>query len=93
MDAVKEYGVTEKTWQCPTLARAIGSDLQDSASDVPKIHYTPAKFDESPLTPRKWAGMPWLMELSDIHHGGAIMIRTDGAVQSVDDAVLDANGG
>ena len=87
-DALKEYGTTEKDWRCPTLTRQLGLNLGDPNSDIPRMHYTPTNFDDNPLTPRKYPSMPWLIEIADIHHGGTLMIRADGAVQPVTDALL-----
>ena len=91
-DALKEYGVTQKDWQCPTLSRQLGINSGADTSDAPKMHYMPANFDDNPMTPRRWPGMPWLVEIADIHHGGALMIRADGAVQT-DLSILQAGGG
>ena len=90
-DALKEYGVTAKDWQCPTLSRQLGLNIVGSdTSDVPKMHYTPTNFDDNPLTPRKWPSMPWLVEISDIHQGGALLIRADGAIRTDTQALQEA---
>ena len=88
-DALTDYGITQKDWQCPTLTRQLG--LTSGTSDAIKIHYTPTNFDDNPLTPRKWPGMPWLVEVADVHHGGCLMIRTDGAVLTVDAALRESS--
>lgn len=93
MDALKDYGVTESTWQCPTMLRLLGNEVNDPTAGAPIIHYTPTQFDDGPLTPRKWPGMPWLIEISDLHHGGNLMIRADGAVQSFNQAMMEAQAG
>jgi len=92
-DALADYGAPQGVWLCPTLLRRMGSEFTAPASDVPKMHYTPTPFDDNPATPRKWAGMPWLIEISDVHHGGSLIIRADGSIQSVDEAWAAANSG
>jgi len=92
LDALKDYGVLAKDWQCPTLTRLLGlNNAKVDTSEAPKMHYTPTHFDDSPLTPRKWPSMPWLIEISDIHHGGALLIRADGAVQTEREALKSAS--
>ncbi|MEI6561965.1 MAG: type II secretion system protein [Verrucomicrobiota bacterium] len=87
-DALKDYGIGVKDWQCPTLTRLLGLNNPNAdTSEAPKMHYTPTHFDDNPLTPRKWAAMPWLVENGDIHHGGALIIRADGAVRTDMEAV------
>ncbi len=88
-DALKDYGGDPNIWLCPTLVRQLGADFATNA-DAPKMHYTPTQFDDNPMTPRKWAGQPWLIEIGDMHHCGNLMIRTDGAVQSLSDALQNA---
>ena len=91
-DALKDYGVAAKDWQCPTLTRLLGLGTPSAdTAEAPKIHYTPTHFDDNPLTPRRYASMPWLVEIEDIHHGGALLIRADGAVQTETEA-LNASG-
>ena len=95
LDVLKEYGADEATWRCPTLARQLGASLTSGTSEAPRLHYTPTQFDDNPLTPRKWAGQPWLIEIGDMHHCGNLFIRADGAVQTMNDALgkMMAGGG
>lgn len=90
VDTLKDYGAPESVWKCPSLTRHLGDN---AAPDEHKIHYTPTQFDDSPLTPRKWASQPWLIEISDAHGGSNLLIRADGAVQTVKEAVRDSQGG
>lgn len=86
LDALKDYGGTEDVWRCPSTVRLFANDANNPNAEVPRLHYTPTQFDELPLTPRKWGSMPWLIEISDAHHGGNLLIRTDGSVLSVTEA-------
>ena len=80
LDTLKDYGIQEKDWQCPTLSRIIATSAADTTTEAPKLHYQPSIFDANPMTPRKWLGMPWLIEIGDMHHCGNLMISTDGCV-------------
>ena len=86
LDALRDYGVTEKDWKCPTMTRLLGTDSSAADSDGFQLHYDAADFDGSPTTPRKWPGQPWVWEKADVHHGGTLMIRADGAVQTLQSA-------
>ncbi|MDD5349973.1 MAG: prepilin-type N-terminal cleavage/methylation domain-containing protein [Chthoniobacteraceae bacterium] len=86
LDTLKDYGGDPKVWLCPTLLGQLGADFATN-SDAPKLHYTPTQFDENPMSPRKWPGQPWLIEIGDMHHCGNLMIRTDGRVQSFNEAL------
>ena len=90
-DALKDYGAQENVWQCPTTVRRLGSDMDVSSSNIPKMHYTPTTFDDNPMSPRLWATMPWLIERGDAHHGGNLAIFPDGSVQSIIVGVQDVS--
>ncbi len=87
INALNDYGAPENVWKCPSIAQRME---KDTTPDAQKIHYTPTQFDENPLTPRKWASMPWLIEISDVHGGGNLLIRTDGSVRTIQEAMKDA---
>jgi prepilin-type N-terminal cleavage/methylation domain-containing protein len=86
-DALKDYGASPNVWLCPTTTRNLGGVANMAANGSPQMHYTPSSFDDNPLSPRKWASMPWLIEVSDPHHCGNLMIRTDGCVESMQEAL------
>lgn len=86
LDALKDYGGDPNIWLCPTLLRQVGVN-SSSNSDAPKIHYTPTSFDENPMSPHRWPSQPWLIEIGDMHHCGNLMIRSDGRVQSLREAL------
>lgn len=91
LDSVRDYGGTNAVWQCPTLVRRLSLNGKNDAPDAPKLHYTVTQFDDSPLSPRLWAAMPWLIEIGDQHLCGTLMIRTDGCILSVNQML--ATGG
>ena len=95
LTTLQDYGVTARDWKCPTLTRLLALNADSGTvvdPNAPQMHYTVASFDDNPLTPRKWPGQPWLWEIANIHHGGTLMIRADGAVQIFEGTVPDASG-
>jgi len=80
MAELAEYGMTERSWICPTLrrtARVTGVDPVEGS----KIHYLPTLFDESPGTPRRWPNMPWALEIGNNHGRGLLVLFFDGSIQ------------
>ncbi len=87
LNTLKDYGADENVWRCPTRRRSL---VQSADPDVSKLDYTPTSFDDDPMTPRRWPGMPWLIDQGG-HHGVNLMVRADGAVQSVQDALRESS--
>ncbi len=90
-NALQPYGIVEKNWQCPTIARDM-TDLDIEGQEPPLIHYTPTHFDEHPLTPFKWPNQPWLTEIGDAHGRGPMTILTSGAVRPFNEIYVEAGG-
>jgi prepilin-type N-terminal cleavage/methylation domain-containing protein len=72
-------GLTLKDWRCPSYARALKHST-NSQQQPYLISYLPTLFDPRPLTPKKWARMPWFTEVTGFHGGGNLSIRSDGSV-------------
>ena len=72
-------GLSQKSWQCPTITRLTKTTNQSSQS-MTTISYLPTLFDSRPTTPLKQAKMPWFTEICNVHGQGNLIIRTDGAV-------------
>lgn len=87
-ETLLDYGATPKVWICPTLKRRFAS--QPKGEVYPKIHYIPAQFDEKPFTPRKWAAMPWAIEVGNMHGAGSLLIRSDGGVKEMNRILEEA---
>ncbi len=81
------YGATPEVWTCPTLRRELSKTEFSNESERPAIHYAPTQFDDLALTPYKWETQPWLMEISDAHGGGNLILFPDGSVQGMQDAM------
>lgn len=77
LQALAPYGMTEEVWKCPGITR-LGKIQAGGTS--PRVHYSPTLFDARPGTPRKWANMPWVVEIGNAHGRGPLLIRQDGSV-------------
>jgi len=76
------YGLTEKSWQCPTIRRLVSSKSPDGR---PRLHYSPTMFDANPQTPYKWAKQPWFVEIGNMHGRGAYICFPDGSIKTIND--------
>lgn len=79
------YGITESTWQCPTI-RGL---LREGREKGPLIHYTPAIFDPTPGIARRWTTQPWLVEIANAHGQGALVCFPDGSVKSFNQIIRE----
>ena len=64
--ALEPFGITRKTWICPTMQNFMGSP-GPSASRWPKPRY-------------QWPQAPWFAEVGDVHGNGNLIIFTDGSI-------------
>ncbi|MBE2180404.1 MAG: hypothetical protein IAE97_08025 [Chthoniobacterales bacterium] len=88
LEALKNYGIDPKTWQCPTINSQLASQGSTSA-DRPRIHYTPTLFDDTPGIANKWATHPWLIERSDVHGQGPLICFPDGSIKPFDKVLAE----
>jgi len=82
LEELKNYGGTPEVWQCPTIKRMVISKSPDGR---PKLSYTPTPFDALAFTPYKWSTQPWLVEIGNIHGGGALICFPDGSIKTMND--------
>ena len=80
--ALAEYDVTEKHWLCPTDARERKASEKDEDRDDYEGSYLPTHFGPGKDTPRTWSTQPWVIERSDFHGEGNLMIMPDGKVEA-----------
>jgi len=76
----KDLGLSEKTWQCPTIRRMFAREPE---KDRPLIHYMPTPFSAEPNkanTPG-WEQMPWFIEIGNAHGQGNLLVRQNGTVE------------
>lgn len=81
LEVLEPYGVTEKTWQCPSFNAALaakGMPLEDR----PKVHYVPTVFPAEPGIADRWSTQPWLIERANAHKHGPHVCFPDGSVKS-----------
>jgi prepilin-type N-terminal cleavage/methylation domain-containing protein len=81
LQALKNYGIKDKTWQCP----AFNSELNAKgvpADDRPRVHYIPTMFPDTPGIATRWATQPWLIERTSVHKNGPHICFPDGSVKS-----------
>jgi len=78
IDTLLPYGAEERIWLCPVLK---AKRVEDSTGYVLRMHYIPADFDASPMSPRRWPNMPWLVERGNNHGKGSLALFPDGATR------------
>lgn len=83
--AFAPYGVSEKTWRCPTVERMIRSHGRPEALKQPRIDYTPTNFDTRPESPRQWPKHPWFIERGSLHASGPNILFADGSLATFDE--------
>lgn len=87
--ALEPFGITRKTWICPTMQSDMGSP-DYSTSDTARIDYFTTPFDDKPGTSHKWARQPWFIERGDVHGNGNLMIFADGSISDLKTVVNSA---
>lgn len=74
------YGISESTWQCPTIRHAL---REDSMTGEFGMHYVPTQFDATPGIANRWSTQPWLIEAANAHGKGPLICFPDGSVKSM----------
>jgi type II secretory pathway pseudopilin PulG len=77
IDTLAPYGVTERTWQCPTIR---GLMKEEGLTEF-GLHYAPTQFDATPNIANRWTTQPWLIEVADAHGQGPLICFPDGSVK------------
>jgi len=78
--ALKPFGISEKTWICPTVQNLLGNP---DISQNPRVDYVATPFDDKPTTPHEWPRQPWFAEVGDVHRHGNLIIFTDGSISDL----------
>lgn len=84
--ALKEFGVSEKTWICPTVQNLLGNP-DFSKPENARVDYVATPFDDKPTTPHEWPTQPWFAEVGNVHRHGNLIIFTDGSISDLDTIV------
>lgn len=66
-DALKDYGITKRTWMCPGDQRVL--EYLES-EDHYESTYGVTEFDDQPNRAYQWVSQPWLVESGDFHGKG-----------------------
>jgi len=80
LNTLEPYGITESTWQCPTITRALREEGQTGDFG---LHYVPTQFDSTPNIANRWTTQPWLIEAANAHGKGPLICFPDGTVKSM----------
>jgi len=87
--ALKPFGISEKTWICPTVQNLLGNpDLTQNA----RVDYVATPFDDKPTTPHAWPRQPWFAEVGNVHRHGNLIVFTDGSISDLNTVVTNASG-
>jgi len=80
------YGVTARTWRCPTIESLLAGDIGENQPQIGALHYLPTMFDAEPLTAKRLStpplNQPWLIEAVDAHGLGPLIGFGDGSIKS-----------
>lgn len=79
------YKVSEESWHCPTVQKAMTQAAQPKQPSLKRIDYYPTPFDDKEITPHRWSTQPWFIERGAVHGRGNLIIFTDGSIKSLDD--------
>lgn len=80
--ALKPFGVSEKTWICPTIQNLLGNPDYLKPENA-RVDYIPMAFDDKQFTSHQWAKQPWFAESGDMHGHGNLIIFTDGSISDI----------
>ena len=80
-EVLKEYDIGEERWLCPTDRRERRADQKPEDRDRYESSYGITNFDNGQNTPLQWP-QPWVIEQSNFHGDGALMLMPDGSIQA-----------
>jgi prepilin-type N-terminal cleavage/methylation domain-containing protein len=85
IEALDPFGLPRAAWVCPSIQIQKGNpDL--TKPENTRIDYVATSFDKKNITPYRWPNMPWFVERGDMHGDGNLLILTNGAVVSLNEA-------
>lgn len=87
ISALAPYGISEKTWRCPSVEKQIQLQGKREALDKKRIDYVPTSFDKNPDSPTQWPKHPWFIERGALHGAGPNLLFADGSVSNVSELV------
>lgn len=87
MDQLAPYGISQKTWICPTAKKLIANQQSSGGA---KSSYAVSLFDKGPAAPFRWPTQPWLVEGVGVHPNGPHVCFPDGSIHSLN-SLLNRN--
>lgn len=87
--ALAPYGISDKTWRCPSIEAKISSSSGPSGLQAKRLDYVPTSFDSSPGSAYQWPGHPWFIERGPTHGSGPNLLLTNGRVVSMQQLVKE----
>lgn len=91
IEALSPFGITAKTWVCPTVQNRLGNP-NFATADSMRIDYVATPFDDKPMTPHQWPRQPWFIEVGDVHGHGNLIIFTDGSMSDLRTVINNRSG-
>ena len=83
------FGVTRKTWICPTIQNSLGNPDYFTAENA-RIDYFATNFDDKPGSSHQWPRQPWFIETGDVHGNGNLILFTDSSISDLNTVVQSA---
>lgn len=87
--ALSPYGITEKTWRCPTIEGKIGVNGTPEALKRKRLDYVPTQFDKEPGAALQWSTHPWFIERTPNHGLGPNLLQASGRVVSMEELLKE----
>ena len=87
--ALAPYGITEKTWRCPTIESKITVHGKPAALKMKRLDYVPTQFGPQPYSAYQWHNHPWFIERSPNHGLGPKLLLTGGRVVSMEELLRE----
>jgi type II secretory pathway pseudopilin PulG len=83
--ALKGYGISGKSWICPSIQRALKNPNYNDPSHA-RVDYFPTPFDARSYSPYRWSTHPWFMERGNMHGDGQLIIFANSELKSAQEA-------
>jgi prepilin-type N-terminal cleavage/methylation domain-containing protein len=89
IEALAPYGVTDKTWRCPTIEAKMRANGAPGAVNAKRLDYSPTQFDKEPGSALQWPSHPWFIERTPSHGLGPRLLQANGRVVSMEDLLQE----
>jgi type II secretory pathway pseudopilin PulG len=89
IDAFTPYQISRVNWICASIQRALGDPPYEDSAHA-RVDYIGSPFDNTPRAAMQWPEHPWFIERGNMHGEGNLIIFTNGAVKTLNEAKKDA---